>query len=111
MGVFQYGLNTIMRVSTRCDASLPSCAEWSSILPIRSNQYGDIMAKTKYPIVEKGSHLTVTTYEDGRTELVWDHDALLKDVQDAINSHETVELVGSLALGQKPKRTRKTKGE
>lgn len=69
------------------------------------------MAKVKYPIVEKGSHLTVTTYEDGRTELEWDHDALLRDVQDAIKSQETVELVGALALGTKPKRTRKKKGE
>lgn len=69
------------------------------------------MAKAKFPIVNKGSHLTVTTYEDGRTELEWDHDALLRDVQDAIKSHETVDLVGALALGQKPKRTRKQKGE
>lgn len=44
------------------------------------------MAKKKFPIVEKGSHLTVTTYEDGRTELEWDHDALMRDVQEAIAS-------------------------
>lgn len=68
------------------------------------------MAKVKYPLVEKGSHLTVTTYEDGRKELVWDDEALMRDVQDAIRSHETVELVGALALGQKPERTRKKKG-
>lgn len=62
------------------------------------------MAKTKYPIVEKGSHLTVTTYEDGRKELVWDHDALLRDVQEAIASVNTV-------TDTKVKRTRKKKGE
>ena len=38
------------------------------------------------PVVTKGSHLTVTTYPDGRTELVWDDEALLRDVQDAIAS-------------------------
>lgn len=36
--------------------------------------------------VVKGSHLTVTTYPDGRTELEWDDEALLRDVQEAIAS-------------------------
>lgn len=39
-----------------------------------------------YPIVTKGSHLTVTQYEDGTTELVWDDEALLRDVREAIAS-------------------------
>ena len=43
-------------------------------------------AKIVFPKVVKGSHLTVTTYEDGRTELEWDHVQLQKDVEDAINS-------------------------
>ena len=34
----------------------------------------------EYPKVVKGSHLTVTTYEDGKTELVWDHEQLEKDL-------------------------------
>jgi hypothetical protein len=38
--------------------------------------------------IEKGSHLTVTTYPDGRTELVWDDEALLNDVREAIKSAE-----------------------
>jgi hypothetical protein len=42
----------------------------------------------KEPTVVKGNHLTVTTYPDGRTELVWDDEALLKEVQDAILSVE-----------------------
>jgi len=50
------------------------------------------------PTVVKGSHLTVTTYSDGRTELVWDDDALERDVREAIASVET-----------KPKRKRKEK--
>lgn len=36
--------------------------------------------------VVKGSHLTVTTHPDGRTELEWDWDALCRDVQQAIAS-------------------------
>ena len=37
-----------------------------------------------WPKVTVGSHLTVTEYEDGRTELVWDHDALQRDCEEAI---------------------------
>lgn len=43
-----------------------------------------------WPKVAKGSHLTVTTYEDGRTKLEWDDEALLRDVREAIASVETV---------------------
>jgi hypothetical protein len=46
-------------------------------------------AKVVFPKVTKGSHLTVTEYEDGRTELVWDHDALQRDVESAIASVST----------------------
>ena len=48
--------------------------------------------KTKsetWPKVVKGNHLTVTTYENGKTDLVWDDEALLKEVQAAIMSVET----------------------
>lgn len=37
-----------------------------------------------YPIIKKGSHLTVITHENGKTELVWDDEQLLKDVEEAI---------------------------
>ena len=36
------------------------------------------------PTVTVGSHLTVTTYPDGRTELLWDDDALMRDVRAAL---------------------------
>ena len=50
-------------------------------------------AKIVLPKVEKGSHLTVTTYPDGRTELQWDDTALLRDVQNALTDYEkTVKL-------------------
>jgi hypothetical protein len=42
--------------------------------------------KTTYPKVTVGTHLTVTEYEDGRTELVWDDKQLLKEVREAIKS-------------------------
>jgi hypothetical protein len=57
------------------------------------------------PTVVKGSHLTVTTYPDGRTELVWDDEALLKDVREAIASVE----LGSEKPVAKIKATRKKK--
>lgn len=41
-----------------------------------------------WPTVVKGNHLTVTTFEDGRTELVWDDAALLEEVRAAIASAE-----------------------
>ena len=48
------------------------------------------------PTVVKGSHLTVTTYPDGKTELLWDDEALMQDVRNAL-------------LSVKTKPTRKTK--
>lgn len=37
----------------------------------------------QYPIVNKGNHLTVITHENGKTELIWDDDALLEEVRAA----------------------------
>lgn len=56
------------------------------------------------PKVEKGSHLTVTTHLDGRTELVWDDEALLRDVRLAIL---TAESKIPAATETKPKTKRK----
>lgn len=49
-------------------------------------------AVAKESTVVKGSHLTVTTHPDGRTELVWDDDQLLKEVREAIASVELTNL-------------------
>ena len=38
--------------------------------------------------VQKGRHLTVSTYSDGRTELEWDWDALVNEVREACASAE-----------------------
>jgi hypothetical protein len=39
---------------------------------------------TMVPTMVQGSHLTVLTFPDGRTELKWDDEALLRDVRAAI---------------------------
>lgn len=62
----------------------------------------EIVIEENWPKVVKGSHLTVTTHSDGRTELVWDDAALERDVRDAIRAYESTNLVGALALGKKP---------
>lgn len=41
-----------------------------------------------WPKMQQGSHLTVKTFEDGRTELIWDDEALMRDVREAIASVE-----------------------
>lgn len=61
--------------------------------------------KTEEVKVVKGSHLTVTTYPDGRTELEWDDEALARDVREAIASVETTQ--GETNV--KTKKTRKSK--
>ena len=58
-------------------------------------------AEVTEAVVVKGSHLTVTTYPDGKTTLKWDDEALLRDVREAMASVE-----GAV---EKPKRTRKKK--
>ena len=43
-----------------------------------------------WPIISQGTHLTVKTYEDGSTELIWDDEQLLKEVREALASVKTV---------------------
>ena len=66
-------------------------------------------AEVTEAVVVKGSHLTVTTYPDGRTELEWDDDALLNDVRLAILKAESTIPVSTDTTAVKPKRTRKKK--
>jgi len=40
-----------------------------------------------WPKISQGTHLTVKTFEDGRTELVWDDDQLLKEVREATSQY------------------------
>lgn len=48
----------------------------------------EISEVSDLPVVVKGTHLTVTTYKDGTTELEWDDEQLLKEVRAAIASVE-----------------------
>jgi hypothetical protein len=43
-----------------------------------------------WPKMQQGTHLTVKTFEDGSTELVWDDEALLSEVRNAILKAESV---------------------
>ena len=51
----------------------------------KKNQLAEV---NSLPTVVKGSHLTVTTFPDGRTELQWDWDALVNEVREACRSAE-----------------------
>jgi hypothetical protein len=42
----------------------------------------------KWPKIDIGTHLTVTTYEDGTTLMEWDHEALQRECEAAIASVE-----------------------
>ena len=60
------------------------------------------------PTVTKGSHLTVTTFPDGRSELKWDWDALVKEVREACASAELANMKPSVKAKSK-KSVAKTK--
>lgn len=56
------------------------------------------VASGGWPKIQQGTHLTVKTFEDGKTELIWDDEALAREVREAIASVES-----------KPKKVKKTK--
>jgi hypothetical protein len=58
-----------------------------------------------WPKIIQGSHLTVIEHEDGRRELQWDDEALMRDVRAAILKAESVIPVAV----EEPKRFRKKK--
>ena len=63
------------------------------------------------PSVVKGTHLTVTTHEDGSTTLEWDDEQLLKEVREAIDSVEKPKKVAAKKATAKkaPAKTTKAK--
>ena len=59
-----------------------------------------------WPKIVQGTHLTVITYEDGKTELIWDWDALVSEVRAAcLKAESTVPATAET----KPKRAKKVK--
>lgn len=67
--------------------------------------------ETIEPTVMKGSHLTVTTFPDGKTVLEWDDEALMRDVREAIASVnvEVKKAAPKKAKVEEPKTKRKSK--
>ena len=61
------------------------------------------------PSVVKGTHLTVTTHEDGKTTLEWDDEQLLKEVREAIASVETPKKVAKKTTAKKTVAKKKAK--
>lgn len=41
-----------------------------------------------WPKISQGTHLTVKTFEDGRTELIWDDEQLLKEIREATSKYQ-----------------------
>jgi hypothetical protein len=58
------------------------------------------------PVVVVGTHLTVTIWPDGRTELKWDDAALLSEVRNAILKHESTMAVDNVKPAVKAKTAR-----
>ena len=59
---------------------------------------------TVWPKVVVGSHLTVTTYENGKTELTWDDAALERDVQKALTDYENSVKVNTVKTTKRKKK-------
>lgn len=59
-----------------------------------------------WPKITQGTHLTVKTFEDGKTELVWDWDALVNEVRMACLKAESNILASTET---KPKKAKKVK--
>lgn len=59
---------------------------------IESADIAEMVSTTVWPKVVVGNHLMVTTYEDGRTTLVWDDEALAREVKEATEAYELSQL-------------------
>jgi len=94
--------------------------------PLTSKQVEQLQATTKksrtkkevevWPKVVVGSHLTVTTYENGKTELKWDDEALARDIREALSDYdkklqEGLKLIKSHIESKPKNRIRKIKGQ
>ncbi len=82
--------------------------EVSKLIAEETLQATDVPKKKKvkevWPKVVKGSHLTVITHENGKTELEWDDDALTKDVQKALTDYENSVKVNTVKTTKRKKK-------
>jgi hypothetical protein len=53
------------------------------VLPKEKKTKSKNVASGGWPKIVQGTHLTVKTFEDGTTELIWDWDALVNEVRAA----------------------------
>lgn len=74
----------------------------------RKRQIAELKAKDE-PTIVSGTHLTVTTFPDGRTELLWDDDQLLKEVQEAIASAELAQMKPTVRAKVATRKKKETK--
>ena len=59
-----------------------------------------------WPRISQGTHLTVKTFENGKTELIWDWDALVSEVRAAcLKAESTI----PVTVEAKPKKAKKVK--
>lgn len=70
---------TRKKKDTTAEDSLMIATDAKSLINVSANGW---------PKINQGTHLTVKTFEDGHTELVWDDDQLLKEVREAIANFE-----------------------
>lgn len=64
-----------------------------------------------WPMMNQGSHLTVKTFEDGRTELIWDDEALLNEVKAAILTVEQKEIENGNSKASKQSKRQASKSK
>ena len=69
------------------------------------------VASGGWPIMNQGSHLTVKTFEDGRTELIWDDEALLNEVKAAILTVEQKEIENGNSKASKQSKRQASKSK
>lgn len=76
------------------------------ILPKEKKTKPKNVASGGWPKISQGTHLTVKTFENGRTELIWDWDALVSEVRAACLKAESNIPAGTEV---KPKKVKKIK--
>lgn len=72
--------------------------------PPKKKKSTKVKATETWPKVVIGSHLTVTTHENGKTELVWDDEALARDVQNALTEYENSVKVNAVKTTKRKKK-------
>jgi len=74
----------------------------------RKKQIAELKAKDE-PTIVVGTHLTVTTFPDGRTELLWDDEQLAKEVREAIASSELAQMKPAVRAKVATRKNKETK--